>query len=302
MKNRANLFLSFILIMVFNYGCNDKDENIRPSRTTDFITIDVSDTNYEELYINANYMLVEWGDGNSTEKFSSEKEGVSLKHNYSRKGKYTITIKANKVTYLNVGDLKSNSDERILNLGRCNDLWLLSCYNVTKIENIDCSQLSSVSISSFKFLAENINDFKEVKDLSVHVENLKALDLSDFKNLASLNCAYSNLAELKVPDNLVRLYCYGNEFKSLDVSNCHNLSLLHCSNNMLESLVFEKQRVLTNVDCSFNNLNKEALDAVFSLLPIKLEREGLIRFIGNPGTNTSNTLLFIKKGWVEVEK
>ncbi len=53
---------------------------------------------------------------------------------------------------------------------------------------------------------------------------------------------------------LTRLYCYGNQLTSLDVSKNIELTLLYCNNNQLTSLDVSKNIELTSLSCSDNQL------------------------------------------------
>lgn len=304
-KYRTILLFKLLFLMLFCVGCSDNDAlDKKQIKTTELITIETKDSDFERVLISAEYTYIDWGDGQSSEGsgyINSEgnvSEPSGFDHHYKRKGNYVITIKTQKATELLIDNITAEvASKRIVNLGRCNYLKTLHCNNVMKIENVICPVLLYFSITG-KYFPDNIGDFKNVTGLAVHVEGLKSLDVSTFENLVLLDCQYSNLTALKVPDNIVELNCFSNELKSLDVSNCNNLYLLDCTDNRLESLVFKKQSKLTKFFCGDNKLQKEALDDIFTSLPIN--ELGDIQYTGNPGTSICNPSIFLEKGWLEV--
>ena len=76
------------------------------------------------------------------------------------------------------------------------------------------------------------------------------LDLAD-KNLSSLD-------GIEYFTGLEKLFCDGNQLKSLDVSNLTALKTLQCNNNLLESLDVSKLTALNELQCNNNQL--ESLD------------------------------------------
>ncbi|MEZ7504992.1 T9SS type A sorting domain-containing protein [Flavobacterium sp. Arc2] len=111
-----------------------------------------------------------------------------------------------------------------------------------------------------------INNFSNLRALSVIGNNLSTLDLSGLKNLEQLQCQRNSLTSLNI-DNLNKLnilYCNENKLTTLDFSSNKGLVSLYCSDNQLTDLkvsgcpnlheIICENNLLTMLDLS--NLNK----------------------------------------------
>ena len=97
--------------------------------------------------------------------------------------------------------------------------------------------------------------------LDVSNQNISDLTgIEDFTNLTELLVTVNQLTILDISNNtaLIDLQCGTNQLTSLDVSNNTNLLWLKCYENQLTSLDVSTNIALISVDCSSNNLN--ALD------------------------------------------
>lgn len=96
--------------------------------------------------------------------------------------------------------------------------------------------------------------------------------------------------------NLTFLNCSGNSLEVLDVSKNTELTEFFCHSNALTSLDVSNNKKLKYLDCRYNKLSAQALNSLFSSLPNVTK--GLIFFSGNPGKETCDSNIYIKKGWL----
>ena len=125
----------------------------------------------------------------------------------------------------------------------------------------------------FLFIEENPNP-SDYGDIVIHEmnfpdENFRAylmrqsygmdgvITEGEIKNVVRIDVSQKNITTLKGIEYftaLMRLYCYGNQLTSLDVSKNTALTDLSCSDNQLTSLDVSKNTALTDLSCSDNQL------------------------------------------------
>ena len=97
-----------------------------------------------------------------------------------------------------------------------------------------------------------------IKDENGYVNVNNATNRQMFEKVVSISVENKSdngcMAEIGYFPKLEKLYIYGNNLTSLDVSKNQELWLLNCSNNFLQSLDLSKNTKLKNLNCSGNKL------------------------------------------------
>lgn len=197
-----------------------------------------------------------------------------------------------------------------LDLSNCTELKSLTaekCYLKefdfsanTKLKNIDIAgneltkldlsknvMLNNINCSSNKLETLEVGQLAKLDTLNCSINYIKTLDISKNTALKSLNCASNNIAEL-------------------NIKNCKDLLYVNCADNNIENLTFSAQLDIVGGSVSGNNMNKEALDALFTSLPdingIEIESadalwKGIMSYSNNPGSATADATTLEAKGW-----
>lgn len=204
---------------------------------------------------------VNWGDGNSdtiTENQNEEDDFILLKHTYSKKDNYNVTITGKKtdcfflelaVDNCNIKTLDTkgnctleklfcnNNQLTELDLTKNTALTLLSCFNnLISALKIDKANLLSVLNCSYNKLSSlDISQNSFLNDFNCNNNQIVSLDISANKALVSLNCSNNNLNELDITKNtkLNYLECTDNQIKELDLINNRTLHFIRCYNNAI---------------------------------------------------------------------
>lgn len=242
--------------------------------------------------------------------------GLSLCNQYNI---YEIDI----VGFTELKYLELNSTElKSLNIDGCDKLIYCDChYNDFETFNIDdCKNLKFLNLSDNNLKELSIPKGSQLESLDLSSNEITTIDLSNCSLLQELDLGYNELTSLDISKNtkLTELNCSGNELTSLDVSKNTELKELWCGSNNLTSLDVSKNTALTTLWCDYNNLtsldiskntkgvlycmlycryNKltaEALNKIFTDLPVI---SGTILIYNNPGTNTCDKSIAEKKGW-----
>jgi Leucine-rich repeat (LRR) protein len=97
---------------------------------------------------------------------------------------------------------------------------------------------------------------------------------------------------------LTHFFCIFNQLTSLDVSKNPALTWLFCSYNQLTSLDVSKNPALKELNCSDNQLTTDALNTLFTSLPVRtISDNAQIEIGGNPGTAQCDRQIAENKGW-----
>ncbi|WNE40000.1 MAG: Serine/threonine-protein kinase PknD [Mycoplasmataceae bacterium] len=96
----------------------------------------------------------------------------------------------------------------------------------------------------------------EVNKLLINNNLFSSLNLNDFKNLKELSCPNNQLTELILCglENLELLYCKSNKLGTLDLSKNYNLKVVDCSENKLTKLLLSKKNKIVRLNCKSNFL------------------------------------------------
>ncbi|GGI58110.1 T9SS type A sorting domain-containing protein [Winogradskyella haliclonae] len=156
--------------------------------------------------------------------------------------------------------------------------------------NIELLQTLDVSDSGILDLT-GITDFKALVELDCSANFLEALDVSNLTFLERLNCSSNfiddttNVFDFSGTDNLVALFCAGNDLNNLDVSANANLEIIDCadnelaalnvgsnqllrilnaSNNELTTLDISNNPVLENLNCNSNSINNMTTSTIIN--------------------------------------
>jgi len=102
-----------------------------------------------------------------------------------------------------------------------------------------------------------IEDFKTVRTIHCHKNELTTLELNFNTNLKTLVCHNNKLTSLDLSNNpkLEFLYCRYNLLNRLDISKNINLSILSCSNNKLSDIDLSNNSDLEIFWCNNNNFS-----------------------------------------------
>ena len=191
-------------------------------------------------------------------------------------------------------------------------LTRLECGFNNPLSNVDLSNniaLEYLDITNFpqdfkaKWGSLDVSNNPALKTLYCSNQGLRVLNLSNNHVLTYLDCSLNNIANLDLGNNtaLVRLSCNSNGLTSLDLNNNRELILLICDNNRLTSLDLENNSKLSLLlYCTNNNLQADALNALFNSLPtVTTANYGRIRIANNPGVTEAgfDKSIAEKKGW-----
>lgn len=103
-----------------------------------------------------------------------------------------------------------------------------------EVETIKCHNKDIVS-------TQGIQQFSNIKVLSLYNNNIESIDLSKFKKLETINLAANRLQQLTVSElpKLTRLYIFKNQLASLHLANLPALEQVKANDNKLESLMIK---------------------------------------------------------------
>ena len=102
-----------------------------------------------------------------------------------------------------------------------------------------------------------VSEAEIVLSLKVSSNNIVSLvGIENFINVENLRVHLNDLTEIDISNNsnLVKLSCYGNDLTTLDLSNNIFLTDVNCSINELESLDLTSNTLLESLGCYSNNL------------------------------------------------
>ena len=131
-----------------------------------------------------------------------------------------------------------------------------------RISTEDASQIVSLEVAGelapHITSLQGIEQFPNLRELTVNHTNICILDVSRNKSLEHLDCMDNRLLRLNLGrlDRLKRLYCDGNRLKQLDISGLPSLKLLHCRHNRLTELELANKRQLIVLLCGDNLLTE----------------------------------------------
>ena len=126
------------------------------------------------------------------------------------------------------------------------------------------------------------------------------------KNITRLTCSNNQITSIDVSEitTLTHLLCSGNELTGLlDLSKNIHLITLICSENNLTGLNVVGCNALATLNCSFNNMNAAALDALLLSLHDNVIAVGKMVLINdNPGTEAcQNKVIAVDNGWEVID-
>ena len=251
---------------------------------------------------------ISWGDGTET----AVTAGNNLyTHTYAIAGEYTVKVKDNVVTNLNLerkirnsalstSGSTANNQVISLDVSGATALTNLYCYSnqltalnvsgATALTHLNCNsnQLTALDVSGATALEDLYCESNQLTALDVssntaltilycHSNNLTTLDVSKNTALTYLSCSSNDLMTLDVSKNtaLTKLYCYSNNLTTLDVSKNTALTKLYCYSNNLTTLDVSNNTALTELYCYSNNLTELSLVANTSISKVCCVQESL---------------------------
>jgi hypothetical protein len=268
MKTISSLIFLMISLSIFG------QENLIDAP---IITMTMEKPDFVDIYLQGSGKItIHWGDGKSNRYIIDNEDISGYTHTYSKSSEYTITITGDSITGL-----------------RCHVMQLtsLDVSQNTNLTHLDCSysQLTSLDLS------RNTN----LTHLDCIDNNLTSLDLNKNTKLTDLCCNFNQLTSLDVSNSiaLTSLSCNNNQISYLDVSRNTALEFLSCHQNLLTNLDISKNIVLTSLYCSNNQLQADALDELFGMLPNKVDIGASIVVRSNPGEFHCDRSIATGKGW-----
>lgn len=285
-----------------------------------------NDNVYVRSFKEGDIITFDWGDG-TIEEFKTvyydagDNDGYHiddpLEHEYGNSNSHIITIKGNikrlscwgdGIFSLDISKCPALTDLRceatnvsFLDVSKCTALTDLYCCQNNNLTSLDVSKNTKLTVLTCwmnNLTSLDVSKNTALTELHCYDNNLTSLDVSKCAALTYLNCWNNNLTFLDVSKNtkLTKLWCGGNNLTSLDVSKNTALTYLSCSYSNLTSLDISKNTELTDLRCRNNNFSAEALNKIFTDLPIVKQRAPI--YIGdNPGTATCDKSIAEKKGW-----
>ena len=172
--------------------------------------------------------------------------------------RFTLTVVTLRLLLLIGGtislDIRANSARLVENLTDSN---LSQCINAlmlehqwqtpAEVETIKCHNKDIVS-------TQGIQQFSNIKVLSLYNNNIKSIDLSKFKKLETVNLAANRLQQLTVSQlpKLTRLYIFKNRLTQLHLATLPTLEQVKANDNKLELLKIKSTPKLAKLYL-FNN-------------------------------------------------
>lgn len=165
------------------------------------LKVKVEDETAVRFFIDAETLLIDWGDGESTYKTS---------HRYSQGGEYVVRIVGSAINALDI------SRCYVSDLNVCGCPW---------IEYLNCSgnMLRVLDVSGCRWLMA----------LDCSLNDLHELRLGEHSFLKILDCHTNLLKDLRLSGCANLLYLYGslNELRNLDLGCCQEIRCVDIGNN-----------------------------------------------------------------------
>ncbi|TQV82796.1 leucine-rich repeat domain-containing protein [Aliikangiella coralliicola] len=116
-----------------------------------------------------------------------------------------------------------------------------------QVESIKCHNQEITS-------AEGIQQFENIKSLSLYKNTIKTIDIKNLKNLETLNLAGNRLNRLILSQlpKLQKVYIFKNQLTKLNFNNLPQLTQLKANDNQLDSVNLASTPLLTKLYL-FNN-------------------------------------------------
>lgn len=208
----------------------------------------------------------------------------------------------------------SNGNYTHLDLSNNLKIVSLECSN-NRLTTLDVSKQSELrTLYCGNNLLTKLNLEKNTKLTNLECSGngaLTELELSPCESLSWLGCRGNKMETLDINRNthLTTLYCGGNLFKQLDLSRNTKLRSIECADCRLAELDLSNQPDIRIIDCHNNQLEREALETLFEVLPVvngtattrkEAMQSYVLSIIGNPGYekySVESYNKFLEKGW-----
>ena len=177
---------------------------------------------------------------------------------------------------MNVAALNDNNIAS-LELKGLPELYTLGCYNNT-LSSLDVSLLSNLEMLECynnNLLSLDLTSNPKVTKLACQNNMISDLKISSCTKMKVLDCSSNRLSgdlDVTIFSGMQRLYCGGNSFDSVDVSENTGLTELSCDNTNITALELSKCVALESVICK--DCLIETLDVSANLELEKLHAQG----------------------------
>ena len=149
-----------------------------------------------------------------------------------------------------------NFEQRLIALGIDTDrevnqqIWLEDALAATVLELFSTDEQDKITDLT------GIEEFTNLRFLSVSNNDLQSIDLSKNKALERLNLDYNEFSNIDLSENseLTVLTMVGNDLEAIDLSANHKLETLNLTNNLLQSLDVSANTELINLNMTVNAL------------------------------------------------
>lgn len=213
------------------------------------------------------------------------------------------------VKQINIG---SCADLETMELDQCKELQNIYIYTNPKLSSIvlgNHPEVKSFICSDNAVTSISLKGMTGLRDaiLSYNTE-LTRLELNEETEIRALSvagCTFRSIDDiLKCCPALDELNCAYNQLTELDLSNFH-ITELHCDHNQLTRLKVPDGSLLGHLYCHSNQLDEDALTAVFNSLgtvPVKSienprPKQCYISYHDNPGINNAHEDQLKEKNW-----
>lgn len=213
-----------------------------------------------------------------------------------------------------------------INISNCPDLEQVELDRCSRLENIqiyanpklasltfgDHPDATSVWGSGNGFTSLSLKGLPALREVVLNGNpELSHLELDEeadgITTLILSECAFQSIDDIlsRCP-HLTELVCSSNQLTELDLSK-HSVTKLVCDHNQLTSLVLPEWCLLKHIYCHSNQLDTEALNALFRSLaqapePSSQYPECRIAYNDNPGAEECDEAILLSKGWKTEKK
>ena len=200
----------------------------------------------------ANPKLQEFSIYDTTQETMDIQLSTAKKLNFCSSDTKTLSITGPELTEVSLNGGAITTINGLNQLSKMTTFGLIES-NLTSFDVGVMPQVEKLTISSSKVQTlKNLDQLKNLKELTVAYNKLKKLDLTANTKLTSVNCNDNQLTSLKLPKSIKKVYAAENKLTSLDLKKCPNLQYLHIYDNKLKKIDLKKCTKLSVVELNGN--------------------------------------------------